>query len=58
MAELTNIQPPKPPTSKPMINLIRGLLDTAFKQKITYLEITYKTKEAPGKVSRLSLDVG
>lgn len=48
----------KPKSAPAVYYMIRGLLSIAFAKRITFIEVTYRTKEDGSKTSRSSLDVG
>jgi len=43
MSNVTELKQPCPKSQEAMVELTKGLLDTLYKEKVTYLEISYKT---------------
>jgi len=39
------VKPPEPKTKKYIIEMLRGLMETAYKEKILYIDISIKTTE-------------
>lgn len=44
MSGLREVKPEKPKSEECIIEILRGLIDTAYKEKILYLEINMKTE--------------